>query len=88
MNTGAYILVVFGILLAKALGFLRDIVFASSFGASQLTDIYFQIFGVTSLIFTGIGSALSTLVIKNLNKADISSQKEQKEYVSYFISKV
>ncbi len=88
MNTGAYILVVFGILLAKALGFLRDIVFASSFGASQLTDIYFQIFGVTSLIFTGIGSALSTLVIKNLNKADISSPKEQKEYVSYFISKV
>ena len=41
MNGAAYALVVLGILLAKGLGFLRDIVFASVFGATAYTDIYF-----------------------------------------------
>ena len=64
-----YILVVCGILLAKASGFIRDAVFASHFGTGREADIYFAIFGVASLIFTAIGSALSTLVIKNVNKS-------------------
>ena len=76
----AYVMVVLGILFAKCLGFLRDIVFASQFGASEYTDIYFQVFGIASLIFTGIGSALSTLVIKNLNKPENKSQNAQKDY--------
>ncbi len=87
MKGSAYILVVLGILFAKCLGFLRDIVFASSFGASEYTDIYFQIFGIASLIFTGIGSALSTLVIKNLNKPENRNPQRQKEYVAQFIAK-
>ena len=68
MNGAAYIMVVLGILLAKGIGFLRDMVFAWVFGATAYTDIYFQIFGLVNLIFTGIGVALSTLIIKNLNK--------------------
>lgn len=87
MNTGAYVLVVLGILIAKCLGFLRDIVFASTFGASQLTDIYFQVFGMASLIFTGIGGALSTLIIKNLNKPEYAIPEKQKKYVAGFITK-
>ena len=87
MKGSAYIMVVAGILFAKCLGFLRDIVFASCFGASEYTDIYFQVFGIASLIFTGIGGALSTLVIKNLNKPEISNEKSQKEYVAQFITK-
>jgi len=87
MNGGAYILVVIGILVAKCLGFLRDIVFASVFGASEYTDIYFQIFSLASLIFTGIGAALSILIIKNLNKPENAGEERQKAYVSYFITK-
>lgn len=87
MKGGTYILVVFGILIAKCMGFLRDIVFASSFGASYLTDMYFQIFGIASLVFTGIGGALSTLLIKNLNKPALSDFKKRQGYVSGFITK-
>ena len=83
----AYVMVVLGILLAKGLGFLRDIFFASVFGTSDYTDMYFQIFGLVNLIFTGIGVALSTLVIKNLNKAEHSTELSKKGYVSYFIRK-
>ncbi len=82
-----YILVVIGILLAKGLGFFRDIIFASAFGASVYTDMYFQIFGLVNLIFTGIGVALSTLVIKNINKIKPADVRARREYVSYFISK-
>lgn len=86
MNGSAYILVVVGILMAKCVGFLRDIVFASTFGASELTDIYFQIFSLASLVFTGIGGALSTLVIKKLNKPEHLADSGR-SYVASFISK-
>ena len=87
MNGLTYIIVVAGILLAKGIGFMRDIVFASVFGASTYTDMYFQIFGLVNLIFTGVGVALSTLVIKNLNKAENSTEEKKKAYVSRFIGK-
>ena len=79
--------VVAGILMAKGIGFLRDIVFASVFGASTYTDMYFQIFGLVNLIFTGVGVALSTLVIKNLNKTENSTEEKKQAYVSRFIGK-
>lgn len=87
MNGAAYIMVILGIFLAKGLGFLRDIIFASAFGATAYTDIYFQIFGLVNLVFTGVGVALSTLVIKNMNKSENSSDGANREYVSYFIVK-
>ncbi len=83
----AYIMVVMGIFLAKGIGFFRDIVFASVFGASVYTDIYFQVFGLVNLIFTGIGVALSTLVIKNLNKEENAEESQKRAYVSSFIGK-
>lgn len=87
MNGLAYIAVVLGILLAKGIGFVRDIVFAAVFGAGTHTDMYFQIFGLVNLIFTGIGVALSTLVIKNLNKEENSEEEKKREYVSFFLKK-
>ncbi len=81
----AYITVVLGIILAKGLGFYRDIVFAKVFGTGTTADIYFQVFGLVTLIFTGIGVALSTLVIKNINKAENIGQ--ERAYVSHFLKK-
>lgn len=79
----AYIMVVLGILLAKCIGFYRDMVFAGVFGTSIESDIYFQVFGLVNLIFTGIGVALSTLVIKNINKTENVGQ--EKAYAAQFL---
>ena len=81
----SYIMVVVGILLAKGLGFFRDMVFAGAFGTGTEADIYSQVFGLVNLIFTGIGVALSTLVIKNLNKAENAGK--EKAYAASFLRK-
>lgn len=83
MNGAAYVLMVIGILLAKGLGFFRDMVFAKTFGATELTDIYLTIFTVVNLIFTGIGTAMQTLVIKHMNRGENAAR--QKEFVAKFI---
>ena len=88
MSGITYIVTVLGILLAKALGFGRNVIFASAFGADEFTDIYFQVFGIASFLFTGIGTALGTLVIKNLNKAENSLPEVRKNYVSRFIGRI
>ena len=54
----AYILVVLGIILAKGVGFYRDIAFSGAFGTSVEADIYFQVFNIVNLIFAGIGVAM------------------------------
>ena len=75
-------------MLAKGLGFVRNIIFASEFGASELTDIYSQVFGIATFLFTCIGTALGTLVIKNLNKPENALPSAQKQYVSRFIQRI
>lgn len=87
MSAISYIIVVLGILLAKCIGFFRDVVFASVFGATEYTDIYFQVFSIASLVFTSIGGSLSTLLIKNLNKPENALPEKQKEYVAWFITR-
>ncbi|MCD8048442.1 MAG: polysaccharide biosynthesis C-terminal domain-containing protein [Clostridia bacterium] len=84
----AYILVMFGILVAKGVGFLRDMALSALFGASATSDIYYQVFGVASLVFTAVGSALSTLIIKNINKTEHSSPDAQRSYAAYFIRSI
>lgn len=88
MKGSTYLIMVFGIMVAKCMGFGRNIIFASAFGASELTDIYFQIFGIATNVFTGIGTSLATLVIKNLNKVENQNPIAQKQYVSCFIQKI
>ena len=82
----AYFMVVLGILLAKGVGFYRDMVFAEMFGTASVGgDIYFQVFGLVNLIFTGIGVALSTLVIKNINQT--RNIGHEKAYAASFLKK-
>lgn len=87
MIGGAYVLVVLGTVFAKAIGFLRNLVFASAFGTSSTADNYNQIFGLVTFVFTGIGVALSTLLIKNLNKEENTGEEKQKAYVGAFLRK-
>ncbi len=85
MIGNAYIMVVLGIIAAKGIGFYRDMVFAKVFGTGAMADIYFQVFGLVNLIFTGIGVALSTLIIKNLNQP--RNLGKEKEYAAGFLQK-
>lgn len=87
MNSKTYIVVVLGIVLAKLVGFSRDIFFANFYGTGTLADIYFQIFSIVNLIFTGIGVALQTRVIMNLNKEENSTEERKRAYVSSFLKK-
>ncbi len=88
MQFNSYIFMVIGIIFAKSIGFLRDIFFASQFGTSPESDMYFTVFSVVTLIFTGIGIALSTVIIKQLNKKQYSNSEIQTEYVSFFIKRI
>ena len=81
----AYVMVVLGIILAKGIGFFREISFSGTFGTGIEADIYLQVFNIVNLIFAGIGVALSTLVIKNMNKAENSGK--EKAYVAGFLKK-
>lgn len=83
----SYFIVTLGILIAKAIGFLRDVIFGARFGTSAESDVYFGIFGVVTLIFTGIGIAMQTLVIKNLNKPENGGDGMRRAYVSRFITR-
>lgn len=86
--SSSYFLVVAGIFFAKFIGLFRDVVFASVFGTTALSDIYFQIFSLVTLVFSGVGVALQTVLIKNLNKTEISTKEMQQEYTRKFITKI
>jgi putative peptidoglycan lipid II flippase len=67
---------IIGILCVKCLGFVREVFIAKTFGTGATIGIYFQIFSVASVIFTAVGVALSTFVIKSINKADTLDEKK------------
>lgn len=87
MNSKSYITVVIGIVLAKLIGFSRDVFFADRYGTGVIADIYFQIFSIVTLVFTGIGVALQTRVIMNLNKEENTGEERRKAYVAGYIRK-
>lgn len=80
----SYILMVVGILLAKGMGFVRELLLGNNFGTGLTMDIYAQTFSVASVIFTAIGVALSTFVIKSINNKMIQDEAEEREFVGFF----
>ena len=80
----SYILMVVGILLAKAMGFVRELFLGNNFGTGLTMDIYAQVFSVASVIFTAFGVALSTFVIKSINNKMIQNETEEREFVGFF----
>ena len=50
-------------MLAKILGFARELVLASSYGASMYSDAYLTAMNIPLVIFASIGSTLGTVLI-------------------------
>ena len=46
--------------LAKLLGFVREMVLAYSFGAGAVSDAYVICFSIPTVIFAGLGTAIMT----------------------------
>jgi putative peptidoglycan lipid II flippase len=77
------------IFFSKVLGFLRDILFASTFGTTIIADAYQTIFGLPSLLFSSIGSALSSVNIPDLtyflrHKTD----EERRDYIANLFAQI
>lgn len=67
------------IFFSKVLGFCRDIVFASVFGTTVLTDAFQVIFSFPGLLFASIGTALSSVNIPDLTYFISSRTKEERD---------
>lgn len=80
----SYFTMVIGILSAKCLGFLREMVVADKFGTTTLTDIYFQVFSVANVVFVAIGVALSTFVVKSINLCENDFENEKCFVASFY----
>lgn len=70
------------IFLSKILGFARDIFFASVFGTTLVTDLFQVIFSFPSLLFSSIGTALSSVNIPTLT--DYLNKRTRQERNAYF----
>ncbi len=77
------------ILASKALGFVRDMVIAASIGTSRLADVYTQVFGISSLLFTSIGMAISSVNIPNLTHYSLNeSAEKRREYAAGLFAQI
>lgn len=71
------IIVIILTLVGKVLGFVRDAIVASKFGASYATDIYMFSTGMVLLLFTGISTSLGTSFIPMLTNYNENKSKEE-----------
>lgn len=77
------------IFFAKLLGFVREIIFASIFGTSIVTDVFQTIFSLPNLLFSGIGTALSSINIPNLTYYLSNCTREERDrYISRLYAQV
>jgi len=77
------------IFISKLLGFLRDVVFASIFGTTILTDLFQLIFSFPGYLFTSIGTALSSVNIPDLTYYINSRTREERDrYLSNLFAQI
>ena len=77
------------IFVSKLLGFAREIVFASTFGTTKLTDAFQVIFGFPGLLFAGIGTALSSVNIPDLTYyINNHSREERNQYIANLLAQI
>lgn len=84
-----FIGVSFIIFISKAFGFARDIVLASVFGTTVLTDLFQAIVSLPSLLFSSIGNALSFANIPDLTYyLNHCSREERNRYLANLYAQV
>ncbi len=78
------------IMLAKVIGLVRTMFYSNEFGTGDLASMYAQIFNTyPTLLFTGIGLALSYVNIPHLMEFEHSGKKKQRiSYVSNFLTQI
>jgi len=77
------------IFLSKLLGFARDIFFASVFGTTILADLFQVIFSFPSLLFSSIGTALSSVNIPTLTSfLKNRTREERNQYFSRLMAQL
>jgi len=77
------------IFMSKVLGFLRDISFAYFFGTTFLSDLFQLIFSLPSLLFSSIGTALSSVNIPDLTYYINSRTREERDrYLSNLFAQI
>ncbi len=77
------------IFISKALGFAREIVFASVFGTTVLMDIFQVIFSLPGLLFTSVGTALSFVNIPDLTYyINNRSREDRNRYLANLYAQV
>lgn len=84
-----FLAVAIAIFFSKALGFLRDVLFASVFGTTIITDAYQTIFSLPSLLFSSIGNALSAVNIPDLtDHLKNRGKAESQAYIANLFSQI
>ena len=77
------------IFLSKLLGFARDVLLAFFYGVGKLNDVYTSVFGISSLLFTSIGTAISSVIIPDLTYyLDKCSREERYRYIYSLLAQV
>ena len=71
------IIIMIGTLLSKVLGLLRDVILASSFGATAVSDAYLISTTIPSLIVGAVATAILSTYIPVLNSALKESEEIQ-----------
>ena len=82
----AYVMVVLGIILAKGVGFFRELFFSGTFGTSAEVDIYFSI-SIAAILSTGIALAYEYLAnrsaFKGTPKQNNNVKQSKKENINH-----
>lgn len=82
MHQAAYMLAFF-IFAAQILGFVRDRLLASTFGAGQILDIYYTAFRIPDLIFATLSVfTVGVVLIPQLVKVRHESHNEYKKFIN------
>lgn len=82
LHEAAYLLASFAFL-SQILALVRDRLFASSFGASDILDVYYAAFRIPDIIFVVVSSLVSvSVLVPFLVKRQTESQKSAEQFVN------
>ena len=75
---GIIVVIIFFNVFSKLLGFVRDALIGSKFGAGISSDAYYMGLSITTIIFLSLGSAIATTIIPIIVKVEKDETKDTK----------